>query len=42
LHERKDAFRLYGALTPGWKEMLERWRNLPIGGTQELVWPKTT
>ncbi len=26
------------AVCTGWKNMLELWRNLPVGGTLELVW----
>src|SRR5690606_11886482 len=29
------------AVCAGWREMLERWRSLPIGGTLELVWPES-
>jgi hypothetical protein len=28
------------AVCMGWKEMLELWKNLPIGGTLELIWPE--
>lgn len=27
------------AVCSGWKEMLNLWQELPIGGTLELVWP---
>ena len=30
------------AVCAGWKNMLELWKNLPIGGTLELVWPEST
>ncbi|HYH79346.1 MAG TPA: hypothetical protein VEX86_06105 [Longimicrobium sp.] len=30
------------AVCARWKEMLELWQNLPIGGTLELVWPEPT
>lgn len=29
------------AVCAGWREMLERWPKLPVGGTMELVWPES-